>query len=141
MAARRQQVDVAAKTDGFAQIMPAAGQMLPPLRPWRPLGYAAPRVGGPVRKQPALKPRLFETRKCLLDAATTSCTMLSAEQLDTQANDALLAATARSTVLDYAEQRRMMKQKADQRLPKLDQGVGETVQRYLWRTRLHECWR
>mmetsp|Transcript_33597 Transcript_33597/g.62972 ORF Transcript_33597/g.62972 Transcript_33597/m.62972 type:complete len:141 (+) Transcript_33597:94-516(+) len=140
MASYKRQVDPAARTDGFAQLLPSIDAGFQP-RQSRTAWYRAPKVGGTPRAPPAVKPRLFETRKCLLDAAATSCTMLAAEELQTQASDAYLAASARSTVLEVATERRLKKLRAEQRLPKLDPGVGETVQRYLWRTRLHECWR
>lgn len=71
-----------------------------------------------------------------------SCTMLASEPLDTQSTDAFLAQTARTSVLELREKRLTLKKAASRKhLPKMESGGDGTVQRYLYRSRLHECWR
>eukprot|EP00435_Cladocopium_sp_Y103_P049614 s471_g15.t1 len=128
-------VPAAARTDGFLHLMPELPKK--PRRSW----YGAPRLE-PGRQSLPAKPRLVETRKCLLDITAMSCTMLASEPLDTQSTDAFLAQTARTSVLELREKRLTLKKAASKKhLPKMESGDGGTVQRYLYRSRLHECWR
>eukprot|EP00434_Breviolum_minutum_P037062 symbB.v1.2.032852.t1/scaffold4003.1/size46508/2 len=70
-----------------------------------------------------LKPRLLETRKCLLDNTAMSCTMLSSEPLDTQSTDAFLAQSARASVLSLREKRLALKVEAKKKLPEMESGT------------------
>mmetsp|Transcript_101505 Transcript_101505/g.180372 ORF Transcript_101505/g.180372 Transcript_101505/m.180372 type:complete len:136 (-) Transcript_101505:60-467(-) len=130
--------DRLAMTDGFSQVIPSTAAQLPSIG--RSKWYGAPALGttlgGTANKKTKAKPRLPETRRCLLSSGDQSSTVLWAERLETQANDAFHSEKARRAVL---EARHKSHEKSKQ--PKADTSAGGFVHDYLHRTRRHDFWR